>query len=295
MRDDHQSIASAREAVLLATSELSGTTSELTRYIESMQADPHTLKALDERISTIVGLARKHRVSPETLSELAARLRAELGGIEDEDGALEALRLEENEHRQSFQEAATVLSEKRASAVAEFESRLRGFMQRLGLGTARITVTVAEHEHECGFEKVAFNYAASEALKATPLEKVASGGERSRLALAVALLAAEHSRLPSLILDEADVGIGGRLSDEVGDLLASLGDCTQILMITHAPQVAALASAHYRVMKSEGDAVSIVRLGDDARLDEVSRMLGGAHLADSTREYARKLLASRQS
>ncbi|MCY4322186.1 MAG: DNA repair protein RecN, partial [Gammaproteobacteria bacterium] len=110
-----------------------------------------------------------------------------------------------------------------------------------------------------------------------------------------ALLAAEHSQLPSLVLDEADVGIGGQLTDDLAALLTRLGGSAQILMITHAPQIAALSQTHYRVIKSEDDAVSIVRLDEHERLEEISRMLGGAHLGESTLEYARTLLAGGQS
>ena len=295
MKDSHQSLQSARDGSALAASELSLVTTELTRYMDSLQADPQELERLDQRLSSIIDLARKHRAQPETLLAHGQELRAQLDNIEREDGELSDIEKKATEREKAFTHAGKALGNKRREALSRFESALHGYLQRLGLEDARIQVALSEHIYEGGFERVSFDYAPSEQLKAIPLEKVASGGERSRLALAVELLAAQHSQLPSLILDEADVGIGGRLSDEVGKLLTQLSTSTQILMITHAPQVAARAQAHFRVVKAENDSVSICKLNADERLEEVSRMLGGEHLADSTREYARKLLDSAQS
>ncbi len=295
MRDSHANLESAREAVLIAGDELGRAASELSRYADTLQADPAGMKALDERLSSIVDLARKHRVSPQELFEHALELQSQLTSLDAKDDALAEAQAASGQRRADFDAAAKALSTQRTSALDAFQSRMHGYMKRLGLGDARILVTLTEHLHEHGYERASFDYAASKSLKATALDKVASGGERSRLALALALLAAEHSRLPSLVLDEADVGIGGQLTDDLGALLTRLGHSTQILMITHAPQIAALGGAHYRVIKSEDDAVSIVRLDANERLDEISRMLGGAHLGESTREYAQKLLASGQT
>jgi len=295
MRDGHTNLESAREAVLLADSELGRAMSDLSRYADNLQADPETLQFLDERLSSMIDLARKHRLSPDDLYAYSARLRSQLADLNAEDSALESLQAQVEQHRAAFETAAKYLSEARTSAFSQFQAKMHGYMKRLGLGDARILVTLTEHLHEYGHERASFDYAASKSLKPTALDTVASGGERSRLALALALLAAEHSRLPSLVLDEADVGIGGQLTDDLGALLTRLGRSTQILMITHAPQLAALGGAHYRVIKSEDDAVSIVRLDASERVEEISRMLGGAHLGESTREYAQKLLASGQT
>ncbi len=292
MRDSHQSVQAARDGSASASSELALVTTELTRYLDSLQADPQELERIDQRLSSVIDLARKHRVQPEALFAHGQALRAELDGMERQDGDLANMETEVTKREKAFNSAAKAIGKRRREALPSFESALYGYLKRLGLADARIQVVLAEQVHERGFEKVSFDYAASKTLKAIALDKVASGGERSRLALAIELLAAQHSQLPTLILDEADVGIGGRLSDEVGKLLSELSLRTQILMITHAPQAAARAQAHYRVVKAEDESVAICELGDEERLEEVSRMLGGAHLADSTREYARKLLQS---
>ena len=221
MKDEHQSLHSAREGSALASSELAVVTTELTRYIDSLQADPHELEQLDQRLSSIIELARKHRRQPESLLVHCRELRAQLDGMEERDSELAALDAEVTERENAFTQAAKALSEKRREALPRFESALRDYLRQLGLEDARIQVALAAHTHEGGFEKVSLNYAPSESLQAIPLEKVASGGERSRLALAVELLAAEHSQLPSLILDEADVGIGGRLSGRGGQTALS--------------------------------------------------------------------------
>lgn len=292
MKDSHQSLQSARDGSAVAVSELGLVTTELTRYMDSLQADPQELKRLEQRLSSIIDLARKHREQPETLFAHGRALRAQLDSMQREDGELAEAQAQVTARERTFTHAAKTLGRKRREALSRFESALHGYLRQLGLEDARVQVALSEHTHEGGFERVSFNYAPSSALKAIPIEKVASGGERSRLALAVALLAAECSRLPTLILDEADVGIGGRLSDEVGKLLSRLSLSTQILMITHAPQLAARAQCHFRVVKDENDSISVRELNAGERLDEVSRMLGGEHLADSTRDYARKLLQS---
>ena len=292
MKDGHRSLQTVRDATALAMSELSDAVSGLRHYAETLHADPQELELLDQRLSTIVELSRKHRINPEDLQAHHITLRAELDGVEREDARLSEVEKQVCQAEQRYRQAAELLSKKRRAAQHRFEAALSDYMARLGLEGARIEVVLSEHMHELGFETLAFHYAASQSLQAVPIEKVASGGERSRLALAVALLAAQHTRLPTLVLDEADVGIGGRLSDEVGKLLSELSRSAQILMITHAPQMAARADAHFLVVKSKDDSVGITPLDDAERLDEIARMLGGEHLSESTRDYAGKLLAS---
>lgn len=295
MDDSHEALASARDASALTLSELGDAANALHRYLDDLQDDPQEMKRLDDRLAAIIDLSRKHRVDPESLHAHHQRLSESLQSAVKEDAALGEVEQRIAAAEKDFRQAAGVLSEHRRAAKSAFEAALREHMVPLGLGEARIQVVIEEHLHERGLERVAFHFRAAESLPPLALEKVASGGERSRVALAVELLAAEHSQLPSLVLDEADVGISGRLSDEVGKLLSQLSRATQILMITHAPQVAARADVHYRVLKSADDSVQITKLNDESRLQEIARMLGGEHLKDSTRDYARKLLASAKS
>ena len=292
MDDSHEALASARDASTLALSELGDAANALRRYVDDLQDDPQEVKRLDDRLAAIIDLARKHRVDPESLHAHHQGLSESLQSAVKEDAALGELEQRVAAAEKDFYQAAEVLSEHRRAAKPDFESALREHMMPLGLGEARIQVVIEEHLNERGLERVAFQFCASQSLPPVALEKVASGGERSRVALAIELLAAGHSQLPSLVLDEADVGISGRLSDEVGKLLSQLASATQILMITHAPQVAARADAHYLVLKSEDDSVQITKLDDESRLQEIARMLGGEHLKESTLDYASKLLAS---
>lgn len=292
MDDSHEALASARDASTLALSELGDAANALRRYVDDLQDDPQEVKRLDDRLAAIIDLARKHRVDPESLHAHHQGLSESLQSAVKEDAALGELEQRVAAAEKDFYQAAEVLSEHRRAAKPDFESALREHMMPLGLGEARIQVVIEEHLNERGLERVAFQFCASQSLPPVALEKVASGGERSRVALAIELLAAGHSQLPSLVLDEADVGISGRLSDEVGKLLSQLASATQILMITHAPQVAARADAHYLVLKSEDDSVQITKLDEESRLQEIARMLGGEHLKESTLDYASKLLAS---
>ena len=135
-----------------------------------------------------------------------------------------------------------------------------------------------------------FQIIANPKYPAAPLSKVASGGERARISLAIQVVAAEKTRLPCLVLDEADVGVGGTMADIVGRLLRSLGTHTQVICVTHAPQVAALGDTHFRVEKDSDQDTQIQFLDTDARIEELARMLAGADVTEKTRSYAQTLL-----
>ena len=162
-------------------------------------------------------------------------------------------------------------------------------MRALGITDGAFEVEFADHVSEQGLDRIEFLVTTNPNFPAGPLTQIASGGEQTRIGLSIQIVAAENSALPCLILDEADVGVGGTTADTVGRILRDLGRHTQVLCITHAPQVAALGNNHYRVTK-QGDTTDICALDKQHRIEELARMLAGSDITQKTREYADTLL-----
>ena len=189
----------------------------------------------------------------------------------------------------AFVKQAKALSNKRRKAAPRFAKAVSGYMRQLGINSGSFEVSFSDTESEHGLDRWECVGTSHPSFSAGPLTQIASGGEQTRIALSIQIVAAQNSTLPCLILDEADVGVGGTTADTVGRILRDLGEHTQVLCVTHAPQVAALGNNHYRVVK-QGDSTNIHQLQDDLRVDELARMLAGADINDKTRDYAQSLL-----
>jgi DNA repair protein RecN (Recombination protein N) len=163
-------------------------------------------------------------------------------------------------------------------------------MRELGIKGGALALAFTTVENESGFDGVEYQVVTNPRFPAGPLAQIASGGERSRISLAIQVVAAERAKLPALILDEADVGIGGVTADVVGRLLRNLAEHTQVLCVTHAPQVAACGDHHLRIGKTMQGETFIERLDADARVQELARMLGGREITPKTIEYATELI-----
>jgi DNA repair protein RecN (Recombination protein N) len=264
----------------------------LRAYRERLDLDPGELARVETRLAAFHDLARKHRVRPEALPALAdetARRLAEL--VADSDaGALERAA---DQARQSFDALARGLSARRKAAALSLGKKVTAMMKELAMagGRCEITLTTLAEPASFGAETVEFRVATHPKQPLGPLARVASGGELSRLALA------EVGRVPTLIFDEVDVGIGGAVAVTVGRMLRELGLRRQVLCVTHLPQVAACADEHYRVTKiGKGDAVAseLARLSAGARVEELARMLGGHEITAKTRAHAGELLAQQR-
>ena len=168
-------------------------------------------------------------------------------------------------------------------------------MNTLGISGGALAIEFQPRESEFGAEAVEYRCITNPRYPAAPMSRIASGGERTRISLAIEIVAAERTRLPSLILDEADVGVGGTIADVVGRLLRDLAAHTQVICITHAPQIAALGHAHLRVHKDSEQDTRITGLVSADRVDELARMLAGAKITDESRDYARTLLSDAQT
>jgi DNA repair protein RecN (Recombination protein N) len=290
--DEDPALDAARELLSVALDQLDDSIVELRHYYESLNSDPEELATLDARLERISDLARKHRVQEQDLASHHRRLSDELGALAVDADSVATLGVEVESLASEYRGRAAKLSKARRSAAAEFESRISTHMEQLGIKAGALQLEFTADEGESGLERVEYLIITNPNYPAAPLTKIASGGERSRISLAIQIVAANRSRIPSLVLDEADVGIGGTTADTVGRLLRQLADHTQILCVTHAPQVAALGQHHLSVAKGAGHDTEIVHLDRERRVTELARMLGGQEVTAKTIEYARELISA---
>ncbi|HTH93913.1 MAG TPA: DNA repair protein RecN [Rhodocyclaceae bacterium] len=266
----------------------------LTRYRQRLDLDPTRLSELDARIAAVTTLARKHRVQPEELPDTLVDLDTRLQALQlSADPA--ALAKQEAEAEAVYMSAAKKLSTGRKKAAAELSKRVTEIMQDLAMGGGRfeIALNVLEQPASFGLEAIEFMVSANPGQALRPLAKVASGGELSRIGLAIQVIASEAGETPTLIFDEVDVGIGGRVAEIVGRLLKQLGSNRQVLCVTHLPQVAAQADWQWSIAKDVkgGETRSrVTPLDDQGRIEEIARMLGGVEITATTRDHAAEML-----
>ena len=290
--DAHPALDAARELLSVALDHLDESAVELRHYYESLSSDPEELATLDARLERINELARKHRVRAQDLAGHHQRLSDELGALSVDAEGVATLAAEVETSASEYRLQAAKLSKARRKAAPEFEAHISAHMEQLGIKAGALQLEFTAEEGESGLERVQYLIVTNPNYPAAPLSRIASGGERSRISLAIQIVAANRSRIPSLVLDEADVGLGGTTADTVGRLLRALADHTQILCVTHAPQVAALGQHHLSVAKSAGHDTEIVHLDREHRVDELARMLGGQEVTAKTIEYARELISA---
>ncbi|SDG84967.1 DNA repair protein RecN [Propionivibrio dicarboxylicus] len=280
--------------VASAQTELAEAVSALRRYADRMDLDPQRLGEVERRIEAVLSCARKFRVAPEALPALLDRWQARLSALgEAADVELLAARVA-SAHKQ-YDAVATRLSKSRLKAAKELGDAVSRVMQQLALGGGRFEVGLVPVEGgaSSGLEQVEFRIAGLAGSEARPLAKVASGGELSRISLAIQVVTAKAASVPTLVFDEVDVGIGGGVAEVVGRLLRELGQERQVLCVTHLPQVAARANWQWQVAKSAQDGVirsRVETLEASARVEEIARMLGGVEITEITRRHAREML-----
>jgi DNA repair protein RecN (Recombination protein N) len=266
----------------------------LSRYRERLDLQPERLAELETRIEAVTAATRKYRVGPDDLPDLLARFEARLAELNlATDPA--ALAAKEEAARAEYQEVAKRLSKVRRKTATDLSKAVTEGMQQLAMVGGRFEIALEPllEGTVSGLEEVSFLVAANPGQPPRPMAKVASGGELSRIGLAVQVIASCAGQAPTLIFDEVDVGIGGRVAEIVGRMLNQLGAQRQVLCVTHLPQVAAQADWQWSIAKdsSNGQTVSRVHVLDrDARVEEVARMLGGVKITDTTRQHAREML-----
>ncbi|MEE4249853.1 MAG: DNA repair protein RecN, partial [Alcanivoracaceae bacterium] len=238
-------------------------------------------------------------VRPEQLFSHHQTLRDEAGLLDNHDSHLLALEAQEHQAEAAFMESARRLSELRRSHASALASGVLGNLKELGMKGARLEISLSSCEPGAeGLEEVEFLFTANPGQPLKPLAKVASGGELSRVSLAIQVICAKTLTVPSLVFDEVDVGVGGGIAEIVGRLLRELGDHAQVLCITHQPQVASLGHSHWQVQKQQkkdSTHTSVLPLDNEQRVQEVARMLGGVEITDSTLAHAREMLEKSQA
>jgi DNA repair protein RecN (Recombination protein N) len=289
-------IAEIGALVASASAELSEAVSALRRYTDHAELDPERFAEVERRLEAIVSCSRKYRVAPEVLPESLAIWKARLDVL-GSAGDVAGLTARVEETRRSYEALAGKLSLARKKAAKTLGEEVSRGMQELALGGGSFEVALlpVEGGSAHGQEQIEFRVGGLAATEARSLAKVASGGELSRISLAIQVVTSQAAQVPTLIFDEVDVGIGGGVAEVVGRLLARLGDGRQVLCVTHLPQVAARADWQWQVAKSR-DASEIksrvTPLDAAGRIEEIARMLGGVEITATTREHARELLGA---
>ena len=269
---------------------------ELRHYSESLELDPARVMQLEQRLSKQIALARKHHVSPEALPELHQSLLNEFKQINQQDEQGEQLQEEIKKYQQIALKLATKLHQKRLTVSKTLAKKVMAIMHELSMPNGQFSIDVVFDENrlsEDGADQVCFLVSTNAGQEAQPLAKVASGGELSRIALAIQVLTAQKMDTPALIFDEIDVGISGPTAAKVGQLLRQLGESTQVITVTHLPQVAGQANQHYFVSKqttAKQTSTDMQKLDKNGRINELARLLGGDKITDATLANAKELL-----
>ena len=285
-----------RELLQSALIQLDEAEAETSRFAQSLELDPEGLRATEERLSALHDLARKHRVQPDALSELLTELNAELEALTGGSEQLEALEKAMADTALAWRTQADQLSALRQQGASTLAQRVMEMLDRLAMGKCVFDIALIPFKDDNpdprGAEDIEFLISTNPGAAPGPLSRVASGGELSRISLALQVVAADTATSPTMIFDEVDVGIGGGVAEVVGALLAQLGTSSQVLVVTHQPQVAAKGNQHLLVTKTGEDSVhsELTLLTDASRVEEVGRMLGGSKLTESTLAHAREML-----
>jgi len=272
---------------------------ELIQAAENLDMNPTRLQELDERLTVIHQLARKHKVKPEELPAFHQQLQNDLGDASSADDQIETLKSQLKELETSYQSHADELSKERSSGALKLQKAINAQLKKLDMDSASFSVALNKDGSNLpsskGNENIEFLISTNPGQSAKSLIKIASGGELSRISLAIQVVTAQTSSIPSLIFDEVDVGIGGSVALAVGDLLRQLGEKGQVLCVTHQAQVASQGNHHLYVSKLAGKnsiSTQVSELSGEEKVIEIARMLGGNAENESSMAHAREMMAS---
>lgn len=284
-------------SVLIDAQEIATDCQHLGNQIE---LDPERLQSVDSRLSDLFGLAKKYHISPEELAQKYQQIQSELDLITSDSESLDSLKSQMDVAWKTFIKAGQLLSASRQKSAEKLGKTVTQSMQELGMpnGQFQIDVSALEKPQATGLDKTEFLVTANKGQPLQPLAKVASGGELSRISLAIQVASAEVASLPTLIFDEVDVGIGGGIAEGVGQKMQTLGLHRQVLSITHLAQVAAHGNQHYHISKSTQNDLTFTQVNElttAERIEELARMLGGMKITEQTRKHAEEMLATGQT
>ncbi|MDB5679759.1 DNA repair protein RecN [Sphingomonas bacterium] len=295
--DAHPALAEALAAVDRAIDEGSLAEDSLVAARHALAFDPRTLEEDETRLFDLRAMARKHRVQPDDLAQLAADMAARLATIEAGEEGLAALTAQVAQTRAAYEAAADALSAERHAAAARLDTAVAGELAPLKLDSARFRTVVAPLSEEQwgagGKDRVEFEISTNPGAPFAGLTRIASGGELSRFILALKVALAEEGGAATMVFDEIDRGVGGAVASAIGERLARLAERTQVLVVTHSPQVAARGRGHFYIAKSSDGTVTrtgVHALDEGERREEIARMLSGATITDEARAQAERLL-----
>jgi len=295
LQEEARRRAAAAEAALeQAFAQTEEARRELDALLASLDTDTAALERKEERLFELRALARKYGTTPDGLPGVLADFLAQREALDGSGTSLKDAQAAVSRAHQAYLDAARKLSKSRAAAAKKLEAAVAAELAPLKLGHAKFRVALETLADDAGtasgLEKIAFEVATVEGAAFGSLAKIASGGELARFSLALKVALAQTSPPTAMVFDEVDRGVGGAVADAVGERLQRLAETTQVLLVTHSPQVAARAARHFRISRV-GDKTRIVMLEDDARLEEIARMLSGANVTEEARAAAKRLVA----
>ncbi|NND67934.1 MAG: DNA repair protein RecN [Halioglobus sp.] len=287
----------ARELLESAAIQLEEARSSIQQHLDGVEVDPQRLAGVQARLEAIYDVARKHKIMPERLPELHAHLGEELRNLEDGGARIESLTAEMADLAAAYDKLAAKLTKQRKAAAKKLVKNTTAILATLAMEQCQLEIALGPVQggdpHPHGNEDIEILISTNPGAAPQGLGKIASGGELSRISLAIQVTAASAGTVPSMVFDEVDVGIGGAVAEVVGKLLRELAAKAQVLCVTHLPQVAAQGHQHLKVSKtSSDDAVetNLNRIESDAKVEEIARMLGGVKITKQTLAHAREML-----
>jgi len=276
--------------------ELKDIAQEISSQLERIDFDPAELDAVNNRLDRLYDLEKKHHVeSVEELIALRDNLKTKLSNIEESDEALAAIRQRLTQLRDTCQKQADTLSRQRTKAAKQIEKEMQQRLVPLGMPNVRFQIAVSQESFgRNGQDKIAFLFSANTSTPLQPVAQVASGGEIARVMLALKAMISGAVKLPTIIFDEIDTGVSGKIAEKMAEIMQEMGQHErQVISITHLPQIAALGAAHYRVSKEEtpqGTISRMVELSQEERIREIAQMLSGSDVSEAAIQNAKQLL-----
>jgi len=294
------SLASIKESLLEAEVLITESSQELNEYLADLDCDPKALEQLNNQLAQYHDLARKHQVSMQDLPLHFEKLQQELNELQQDDNNLECIEEDYQQAVYHYQQQASLLTKSRIETAKKLQQLITHKIQPLAMQGGRVSIQIkAKNDgyYAKGLEDAEFLVAANPGQALLPLTKVASGGELSRISLAISVITSEQQLIPCIIFDEVDVGIGGATAETVGELLKQLSHNRQVMCVTHQPQVASYGDHHLQASKQQFDqqtTTQVMHLSEQQRVDEIARMLGGKIISNTSKTHAVEMLQQAQ-
>lgn len=306
LKDIDENLNSVAELLQESLVQVDESVSLLLNYRDNTDLDPAQLAKVEDRIQHILDLSRKHRVEPDTLQILHAKLQQELDDIDHVDERLDELSQQQKQLEEKYLSACNKLTSSRKKAAKQLDKSISESMQTLGMTGGKFEIDISSSDNKRsvhGLDQIIYTVSANAGQACKPISRVASGGELARISLAIQMIIANNSKIPSLIFDEVDSGVGGGIAEIVGQHLRTLGSSTkgkanQVICITHLPQVASQAHNHLRVEKATKNKQTtsrVVSLNKEQRRNEIARMLSGVEITEQSLAHADEMIERAQS